>query len=136
MSKPDFTLQVPISFGDCDPAQIVFYPNYFRWFDQCFHAFVLDKVGGHKALCEKIEAHGVGLVDVGAEFLSPATSGDLLNIEMTIDTWTSRTLKLAYTGKVGDRKILRGHEMRAVFVERNGRMRAGDTGPLKDLLDH
>ena len=22
-----------IEFGDCDPAQIVFYPNYFKWMD-------------------------------------------------------------------------------------------------------
>ena len=22
-----------IAFGDCDPAQIVFFANYFKWFD-------------------------------------------------------------------------------------------------------
>ena len=26
--------RVRIDWGDCDPARIVFYPNYFRWFDQ------------------------------------------------------------------------------------------------------
>ncbi len=24
---------ITIEWGDCDPADIVFYPNYFRWFD-------------------------------------------------------------------------------------------------------
>ena len=24
---------VEISWGDCDPADIVYFPNYFRWFD-------------------------------------------------------------------------------------------------------
>ncbi|HIL88646.1 MAG TPA: acyl-CoA thioesterase, partial [Deltaproteobacteria bacterium] len=28
------TYPVRIGWGDCDPAQIVFYPNYFAWFDQ------------------------------------------------------------------------------------------------------
>ena len=31
----DFVLDVPISFGHCDPAGIVF--NYYRWFDCCYH---------------------------------------------------------------------------------------------------
>ena len=27
------TIQLHVEFGDCDPAGIVFYPNYFRWMD-------------------------------------------------------------------------------------------------------
>ena len=27
------TTRFTVEFGDCDPAQIVFYPNYFRWMD-------------------------------------------------------------------------------------------------------
>jgi len=29
--KSEFT--VPVEFGDTDPAQIVFYPHFLRWFD-------------------------------------------------------------------------------------------------------
>jgi acyl-CoA thioesterase FadM len=25
-----------VQFGDCDPAGIVFYPNYLAWFDAAF----------------------------------------------------------------------------------------------------
>lgn len=25
---------IMVHWGDCDPANIVFYPNYFKWFDQ------------------------------------------------------------------------------------------------------
>ena len=28
-----FTLPIKVMFSDCDPAQIVFYPRYFQWFD-------------------------------------------------------------------------------------------------------
>ncbi|WP_146346531.1 acyl-CoA thioesterase [Phaeobacter marinintestinus] len=135
MSQPDFTMDVPISFGHCDPAQIVFYPNYFRWFDHCFHAFVLKRAGGHLALCEEIGAHGLGLVDVGAQFLTPATANDVLTLELRIEDWTSRTLRLAYKGRVGERTVLTGFEVRAVFVQKNGRMRAGDTAPLRERLE-
>ena len=27
------TFVVPVEFGDTDPATIVFYPHFFRWFD-------------------------------------------------------------------------------------------------------
>lgn len=29
-----------ITFGDCDPAGIVFYPNAFRWMDAGFHTLL------------------------------------------------------------------------------------------------
>ena len=28
-----------IAFSDCDPAQIVFFANYFKWFDTAFREF-------------------------------------------------------------------------------------------------
>ena len=30
--------RIRVDWGHCDPAGIVFYPNYFRWFDQCTSA--------------------------------------------------------------------------------------------------
>lgn len=29
---------VLVGFGDCDPAGIVYYPNFFRWFDEATQA--------------------------------------------------------------------------------------------------
>ena len=34
------TTRVEIQFGDCDPAGIVYYPNYFRFFDNATAALV------------------------------------------------------------------------------------------------
>src|SRR6185295_11579207 len=35
---------VSVHWGDTDPARIVFYPNYFEWFDQSTRLF-FDSVG-------------------------------------------------------------------------------------------
>ncbi len=142
MHHPDHSCDIPISFGDCDPAQIVFYPNYFRWFDQCFHGFVQARFGGHQALREALGARGVGLVDAGAQFLAPATAGDVMRLDMRIGDWTPLTLRLDYVGHIGDRRILTGHEQRAVFMDRDGepgaphggQLRAGKTDRLRALL--
>ena len=135
MSAPDFTLDIEISFGHCDPAGIVFYPNYFRWFDRCFHTFLKARAGGHGALCDRLGAVGLGLMDVGASFPAPARDGDLMHLNMRFERCGSKTLRLAYQGRVDDRIVVEGHELRGMFVENDGRLRAGDLTTLRAILE-
>ena len=130
-----FTLEVSISFGHCDPAGIVFYPNYFRWFDRCFHTFLLQRAGGHRLLCEKLQAKGIGLMDLQANFTSPAMDGDLMALTLSIDEWRDKVLLLSYEGRIGDRVVVQGHEKRGLFQMRDGRLRAGKMAPLRALLE-
>ena len=37
-----FRQTIRVMFGDCDPAQIVFYPSYFRWFDRATQQMFTD----------------------------------------------------------------------------------------------
>ena len=134
MTTPVFSIDVQISFGHCDPAAIVYYPNYFRWFDRCFHTFLQDRVGGHSALCARLGAVGLGLMDVGARFPAPARECDRMTLEMSFDSWAARALRLGYTGRVGDRVVIEGHAVRGLFVKQDGRLRAGEMAPVKALL--
>lgn len=133
MADADFALEVPISFGHCDPAGIVFYPNFFRWFDRTFHSF-LAGFGGHANLCEVLGSKGLGLIDVGAGFRSPARDGDLMRIEMRFAWIEHKSFRINYDGWIGDRLSVQGFEVRAVFVEQEGRMRAGAVAPLLDII--
>lgn len=131
---PDFTLDIPVSFGHCDPAGIVFYPNYFRWFDRCFHSFLQARACGHKALCARLGARGIGLMDVGASFPAPAAEGDVIALHLWLERWGNRSLRLAYEGRVEARAVVTGHEVRGLFQDRDGIMRAGDMAPLRAAL--
>ncbi len=135
MTTPAFTTRFQISFGDCDPAGIVFYPNFYRWFDATCHAWFRAAAGSHARLCEALGSVGVGLVDSGASFRSPATEGDVLEMALAVEAWNRKTLRLGYRGTVGERLVVEGFELRAVFVREDGRMRAGETGPLRTLLE-
>ncbi|MVA99260.1 acyl-CoA thioesterase [Nitratireductor sp. CAU 1489] len=135
MPDPAFTARFQISFGDCDPAGIVFYPNFYRWFDATCHAWFRAAAGSHARLCERLGTVGVGLVDSGASFRSPATEGDVLDMALHIEAWNRKTLRLGYRGTVGGRLVVEGFEVRAVFVHADGRMRAGETAPLRALLE-
>ena len=131
---PDHTMPVRVSFGHCDPAGIVFYPNYFRWFDQCFHEFLRARAGGHRVVCGRLNANGIGLMDVGADFPSPTMEGDAMQLHLSVVEWGNKTLRLSYTGQVDGRTVVKGHELRGLFVHRDGRLRAGEMAPLRALL--
>lgn len=126
-------VEVPVTFGDCDPAAVVFHPNIFRWFDFAFHDW-LRQFGGHAELCRTLDAIGIGLVEVGAAFLLPVHAGDLLRIEMTISRWARRTIRIEYEGSVAGTAVLTGHEVRAIFLETGNGIVAGATEPLHRLV--
>ena len=92
-----------VSFGDCDPAGLVFYPNFFAWLDDTFHGFLKAQAGGHHALCTALEAKGIGLVSAESDFRVPVTDGDELTISLDSIAWDARRFTLHYTGLVGDR---------------------------------
>ncbi len=135
MTDPVFSLQIQISFGHCDPAAIVYYPNYFRWFDRCFHTFLQERVGGHGAFCARFDAVGLGLMDVGARFPAPAREGDRMTLKMRFADWGAKALRLHYTGVVDDRTVIEGHEVRGLFIKHDGRLRAGDMAQVRAYLD-
>ena len=80
-------IRIRVEFGDCDPGDIVFYANYFRWFDQCTSA--LFRAAG-LPLWPLFKLHGVvgiPLVEARARFIIPSTYGDELVAESCVTEW-------------------------------------------------
>ena len=79
-------------FSDCDNAQMVFYPNYFQWFDRATQN-MFNEVGLFwSKIWPDYNIAGVPLVDAQASFKAPLRMDD----EVTIDSWVED-----WTGKVG-----------------------------------
>ena len=71
------TIQLHVKFGDCDPAGIVFYPNYFRWMDVGTRRFFAAcGVPGWNAQPVPGGIIGTPLVDASARFLHSVTYGE------------------------------------------------------------
>jgi acyl-CoA thioesterase FadM len=130
----DFTLEIPISFGHCDPAGIVYYPNYYRWFDRCFHTYLSETAGGHAEVCAQLGTIGLGIIDSGATFKSPALQNDMLFLEMTLGAASRKTLRIDYQGRINDRVAVEGYEVRGVFLKTPDGLRGGEIAPLLDIL--
>ena len=87
-----YTLTIQISWGHCDPAKIVFYPNYFIWFDQSTH-HLFDKAGANMGdLMDQCGVVGLPIVDAHAEFIYPSKYGDEIEVTSWISEWREKTL--------------------------------------------
>lgn len=108
-----------IEFGDCDPAQIVFYPNYLRWIDAASrHFFNSAGVRPWRELEAETGIIGTPVVNVSAQFLLPATYGDRIAVETTISEWRGRSFVLKYVIRRGDEVLVEAQEVR-IFARRH-----------------
>ncbi len=77
--------RVRIEWGDCDPAEIIFYPRYFEFFDASTSALIERALGMTKH--EYLKAYdfaGHPLVHVHCRFLLPTRFGDDVIIESMV----------------------------------------------------
>lgn len=119
--------QVGVEWGDCDPAEIVFYPNYFRWFDVGAHHLFRTAGIDWAQLQAQYGCIGFPLVNVEARFVRPSRFGDTIVVESRVESWERRTLKVAHRVFNGGEVAVEGVETR-IWATRDddGRLRGGD----------
>lgn len=103
---------VQVEWGDCDPARIAFYPNFFRWMDAAaWHFFAANGLSAKEVLAGK-GALGFPLVDARATFKSPARQGDRLEIETTVQRWGGKSFELKHVIRIAGAVAAEGRETR------------------------
>jgi 4-hydroxybenzoyl-CoA thioesterase len=95
MSSRSNRRKVRIEFGNCDPARIVYYPNYVVWIDQSTH-HLFESVGlPIRDLQDKLGVQ-VPLVDLSMQFAKPAGWGDEIEIESSIERWGGKSFDVSH----------------------------------------
>jgi 4-hydroxybenzoyl-CoA thioesterase len=89
LSKENLTNRktIHIEWGDCDPAQIVFYPRYFAYFDACTTALFKKAGLSKRQMLKTYQIAGIPLVDVRASFKVPSRFSDTVIVESEITEW-------------------------------------------------
>ena len=126
--------EIVITFGDCDPAGIVFYPNFYRFIDRTFHDW-LRQWGSHNKLAESVDSLALGLIDCGASFHHVVRDGDVLQVNLFITEWRRKTFKVEYEAYVNDVLCLTAYEVRGLFQIVEDKIKAGEVSPLKSVID-
>lgn len=106
--------RVTVEFGDCDPANIVFYPNYYRWFDAATHHLCKGIGLDWITLCDRYGVVGLPLVETGASYRQPASFGDHLEIESRVVECGRKTLRVQHLIRRGDTLLVDGFEVRVL----------------------
>ena len=111
---------VQVEFGDCDPARIVWFPNFFRWIDAASRNFFVQC--GVPLWHELEKTHGVSgtpLVDTKTRFRNTASYGDVLRIHAQVAEWRTKSFVQRYRVTRGDTLILECEEVRIFAAWRN-----------------
>ena len=118
------TYRVRVEFGDCDPAGIVFFPNFSRWMDAASLAFFMDC--GLPPWRELVKTRGIvgtPLLEIHTKFVQAATYGQELVVATHVETWQNKTFTQMHRvtrarPDGGEDLICEGREVRA-FVRRD-----------------
>lgn len=126
-------IEIPVEWGDTDQAAIVFYPNYFRWFD-IGTRHLLDAAGvPYGILNSELGLLGLPLVEAGSRFLNPIRFGDTVRLTSYVASWRKKTVRIDHLVSVDGSRCAEGHEIRVVAKGRDGQIQA--ITPPERLLD-
>jgi 4-hydroxybenzoyl-CoA thioesterase len=105
---------VQIQWGDCDPANIVYYPRYFAMFD--VSTSTLFEVAGFSKqdLVRKYGLVGIPMVDTRAKFYIPSTYGDWITIETKVESIKRSSFEVKHSVYKGEALAIEGFETRVL----------------------
>ena len=112
--------EVTVEWGDCDPAGIVFFPNYLKYFDAATNMLFLSALGLNKyEMMHTFGIAGIPLVDVGARFFVPSVFGEVVTIESRVAEIGRASFRMEHRLLKGEVLAVEGFEKR-VWTGRDG----------------
>ncbi|WP_017753414.1 acyl-CoA thioesterase [Calidifontibacillus oryziterrae] len=121
MRKNSFEIRV--NWGDTDKAGIVYYPNYFKWFDIAGHQF-FRSIGLSPATLEEEKGIILPLLDAKCSFEKPLYYDDIITIQTEVAEIHNKVVKLNHAVYRGSDKTGYGYEVRGWVKKSDGTYKA------------
>jgi len=93
-----YETRFPVRFGLCDPARIIYFPNYFDFFHAAMEDFFRDRVGALYHILLGKERIGFPTVHLEVDFATPVGFGDEVRITVEIAKVGRSSVAFRYTG--------------------------------------
>src|SRR5579862_1342522 len=100
-----------VTLGDTDAAGVVFYPNYYRWFDRMTRE--LFRAAGQPLEAYWRQGYAPVLVDTQCSFLVPVRYGDVIRLRVHISEVHEHSFRVDHEIQLGEEIAARGHGVRA-----------------------
>jgi 4-hydroxybenzoyl-CoA thioesterase len=108
-----------VAFSDCDPAQIVFFANYLKWFDTAGREFFTAcGIPSWRETEKERGIIGTPILDVKASFHASATYGEDVDIETSIESWRNTSFVMHHVARRGETVLAECREVR-IFATRD-----------------
>ena len=118
------TRVVRIEWGDCDPAGIIFYPTYFKIFDNATAALFEAALGMTKfQYLKAYDFAGFPLVDTRAKFVRPTRFGDDVTVESAV-TFGTASFTVQHRISLNGELCVDATEKRVWIVREAGRIKS------------
>lgn len=119
-----FQSTVHIRFAHCDPAGIVYHPQYIMLVNGVIEDF-FDAVIGVPYMSLVKRHMGFPVVSLATEFVSPSSAGDILTARLWIEKLGRSSVRYAVilTGPKGDERV-RMVETTVIVAKENGVMKS------------
>lgn len=91
-----------IRFHHCDPAGIVFYPQYFVLMNELVEDWFNHGLGVDFAAFHAKGRHGIPMAHLECDFLAPSTAGETLRFCLSVQKIGRSSLTLAIEVRAGD----------------------------------
>ncbi|MEZ5660091.1 MAG: acyl-CoA thioesterase [Burkholderiaceae bacterium] len=112
-----FDLPMRVEFGECDPAGIVFFPNFYRWFDRATH----DMCAAAGYSMPDVRAHrgwvGYPIAEAGARFLKPATFDENIVVRTRVKEWRRKVFLVEHRVERDGTLLAEGWQTRFIGVK-------------------
>lgn len=104
-------MPIHVEFGHCDPAGIVWYPNFYEWFDAASHRLAERAGVGLHAL--RAQGYvGLPLMQTGASYHRPVRFGDDVVMHSRVVSFEPRSFRVEHRLLKGDATMMEGFEVR------------------------
>ncbi len=113
--------EIRVIFGDTDQMGIVYYANYYRYFEGARAAYLRDMGRSYKDMAE----WGVALpvVESHCKYISPGHYEDLLDVQTTVTEIRGASLRFSYRICRETELLVEGYTVHACAHPETGRVR-------------
>jgi 4-hydroxybenzoyl-CoA thioesterase len=106
MANAPFTREKLIRFHHCDPAGIVFYPQYFVLFNELVEDWFNAGLGINYAEFHTVQRLGTPMAHIECDFLAPSKIGETLSLALGVKRIGHTSATLGVEGSAaGERRV-------------------------------
>ena len=134
-------VRIQVSWGDCDPAGIVFYPRFYAWMDRASHVLAREMgILREAMLPPRTDLVGFPIVGAQAQFAVPARMDDVLEIRTRVARIGRTSLSLDHDivrleADGSETRIASGREDRVFIAQGPDGMHPRELSPeMRDVL--